>query len=271
MRNNKKEDREFRVAIVEDHPDFRAALSASLSAHPQISLLPACKDLPAGRVLLEQTCPDLLLVDLGLPSGSGMGLIRMAQGRYGGRCTSAVLTVTGNEEHLLNAVASGAKGYLFKSDLPEEWLRQIQVMLDGGSPLHGRVAQVMFQRLSHAAVDAPSGRPMVDEAGLALLEHIAAGYTIEEAARHLDTTAGVATRQLRNVYDALFRPLPDLTPRERELLQLLDRGYLLRECARLMGVGEATVKTHAARAYEKLGATNVQMALYEARQAGFLG
>jgi DNA-binding NarL/FixJ family response regulator len=36
-------------------------------------------------------------------------------------------------------------------------------------------------------------------------------------------------------------------------------------------VAEATAKTHAKRAYEKLGATNVQMALYEARQAGILG
>ena len=67
-------------------------------------LHPVCKDLPAGLRLLEQACPDVLLVDLGLPTGSGLTLIREAQRRWGARCTSAVLTVTGNEDHLLTAV-----------------------------------------------------------------------------------------------------------------------------------------------------------------------
>ena len=110
------------VAIVEDHPEFRAALSQALTHTGALQLLEVCKDLPAGMALVQRECPDVLLVDLGLPSGSGLKLIRSALRRWGRRCTSAVLTVTGNEEHLQTAVAAGAKGRaLLKSD--RQWLR----------------------------------------------------------------------------------------------------------------------------------------------------
>lgn len=65
--------------------------------------------------LLEQVCPNVLLVDLGLPSGSGLQLFHIVHAKAGVRCALAVLTVTGNEEHLLTAIGAGAKGYLFKS------------------------------------------------------------------------------------------------------------------------------------------------------------
>jgi DNA-binding NarL/FixJ family response regulator len=77
-------------------------------------------------------------------------------------------------------------------------------------------------------------------------------------------------RRVRALYDGMLLPRPSLSPREIQLLQLLNRGYPFKKCAELMGVSESTTKTQAARAYEKLGASNLQSALYEARQAGFL-
>lgn len=123
------------LAIVEDHPEFCEALRTALCTRPQLTLHPVCKDLPAGLRLLEQVCPDILLVDLGLPSGSGLALIRETRRRWGARCTSAVLTVTGNDDHLLTAVRAGAKGYLYKSDQADQWIASVQTLSLGHSPL----------------------------------------------------------------------------------------------------------------------------------------
>jgi DNA-binding NarL/FixJ family response regulator len=266
------------VAIVEDHPEFREALSQVVSACPGMQLLEVCKDLPAGLSLLQRTCPDVLLVDLGLPSGSGLQLIRLARRQWGPRCTSAVLTVTGNEEHLVGAVAAGAKGYLFKSDQPEDWCRALMDLSAGRSPLHATMALSFSKLAAEASQTAPTGKAAAsgapgsgfDTTTQALLQHIAAGYTPQEAAHKLNLDTAEAGERIRSVYDCFAQGVPELSPRELELLQLLNKGYTFKQCAELMGVGESTTKTQAARAYEKLGASNLQTALYEARQAGLI-
>lgn len=254
------------VAIVEDHPEFRDALSEAVRSSPDMQLLAACKDLPAAVSLLEQVCPDVLLVDLGLPSGSGLQLFRLAQARAAARCAPAVLTVTGNEEHLLTAMGAGAKGYLFKSDREADWCQTIRLLAAGQSPLHATLAQTLLER----AGDAVRGAHGMDEATRTLLRYLAAGYTREETAERLKLSPDTVGRRIRALYDGMVLHRPNLSPREIQLLQLLNRGYPFKKCAELMGVSESTTKTQAARAYEKLGASNLQSALYEARQFGFL-
>lgn len=257
------------VAIVEDHPEFREALSQALTQTSGLQLLEVCKDLPGGMALVQRECPDVLLVDLGLPSGSGLKLIRTAHRRWGLRCTSAVLTVTGNEEHLQTAVAAGAKGYLFKSDQPADWASTVQWLAAGQSPLHAPLAR-RFLDCIQARQEAAASATTVDEATHKVLQYITAGYTRAEAARKLNQTDAQVGEGIRLIYDRCVEQGPDLSPRELELLQLLDRGNSFKQCAALMGVSESTTKTQAARAYEKLGASNLQTALYEARQAGLI-
>ncbi|EWS63628.1 hypothetical protein Y695_03138 [Hydrogenophaga sp. T4] len=69
-----------------------------------------------------------------------MVLLRSAQILWGARCTTALLTVTGIDEHLLMAAAAGAKGYLFKSDQAADWLDTIRALAMGQSPLHAKLA-----------------------------------------------------------------------------------------------------------------------------------
>lgn len=270
--------RRITVMVVEDHPEFRDTLSRVVSDSEDMRLLGACKDLPAGLCLLEQQCPDVLLVDLGLPSGSGMVLLRSAKILWGARCTTALLTVTGIDEHLLMAAAAGAKGYLFKSDQAADWLGTIRALAMGQSPLHAKLAHSFLQQFSAraGAADADNGSEgaslpwVLDVQTHALLLHIAAGYTSAEAALRLNLSEADTGRRIRAVYDQFFQPGPCLSPRELELMGLLNKGYTFKKCAELMGVSESTTKTQAARAYEKLGASNLQMALYEARQAGLI-
>ena len=251
------------VALVEDHPDFREALSASLQGASRYQLVGVAKDLNAGLSLVEETQPEVLLVDLGLPSGSGLKVIRAAQLRWGNRCTSAVVTMTGDEDNLMTAIGAGAKGYLFKSDQPAQWLKGIDQLAAGQSPAHPKIAHRFLQQLTQqgAAEEHPAH---------ATLLHLASGYTLEETARVLSLTTHAIGELVRKVYDSFLIPVPDLSPRELELITLLNKGYTFRMCAELMGVSESTTKTQAARAYQKLGANNLQTALYEARMAGLI-
>jgi len=281
--------------VVEDHPSFRDSLIQAVEQAPDLALAAVCKDLPEAQRLVETECPDVLLVDLGLPNGSGLKLLRLAAYCWPGRCTSALLTVTGTEENLMAAVEAGAKGYLFKSDQPSDWLQTIRALHVGQSPLHARQASEFLQRLSSMdgpSAERPAARPEhagAAQPGLAplsvdmecvgattdtqtrrLLQHVAAGYTVSELAARLGLPDRDVGLRIRSVYDRFYRPPPNLSPRELELIRLLGKGLTFRQCAQVMSVGEATTKTQSQRAYQKLGAQNLQSALYEARQAGLL-
>lgn len=270
--------RTLSIAVVEDHPDFREALTEAIRSVPGLELLPVCRDLPPALSLLEQVCPDMLLVDLGLPSGSGMQLLRIGQARSAGRCVSAVLTVTGNEDHLLTAIGAGAKGFLFKSDQPDDWCQTIRLLASGQSTVHATLAETLLNldslhpvpRSGEALQNAGVANVRLSESLRTFLKHFAAGYTLNETAARLGLSAEQVGRAIRGLYDQLRRPVPGLTPREIQLLQLLNQGHPFKKCAELMGVSESTTKTQAARAYEKLGASNLQSALYEARRFGFV-
>lgn len=259
------------VLIVEDHPDFRNSLAQALTAHPDIGRVDCCNDLPQGHEWLDNASPDVLLVDLGLPSGSGLSLIRKAQSRRHTRCTAAVLTVTGKEADLMKSIVFGAKGYLFKSDTAEGWCTSVALLASGQSPLHAGVAQAMQKALCTGAPS--SGRPSATALGTLshqLLLYVAAGYLLSEAAQQLGLTQADAGAHLRHVYDAFYQDVAELTPREQELLELINRGFTYKQAAQLMNVAESTVKSLSARIYQRLGASNLQMAVYEARQRGLL-
>ena len=247
------------VAIVEDHPEFRDALGQSLALFSGIRLLDACKDLPAGLKLLEQECPDVLLVDLGLPSGSGLHLVNEARRRWGHACTSAVLTVTGNEEHVFSAICAGVRGYLLKTDTPDEWLHAVRALANGQSPLHAGLA-------SHFMRQGIALKPDI----LKVLQLVAAGYSVPEVSAKLAITDEHIGVMIRSVYGLFLSTAPNLSDREFELLGLLNKGLGFKQCADIMGVSESTTKTTAKRAYQKLGASNLQSALYEARATNLI-
>jgi DNA-binding NarL/FixJ family response regulator len=247
------------IAIVEDHPDFSIALTQALTGVGQFRLWEHCKDLPQAINMLEHQCPDVLLVDLGLPSGSGLNAIRHASRRWGAQCASAVLTVTGNEDHLLTAIAGGAKGYLFKSDQPQDWIDAVQTLAKGGSTLHANFAQKLLKGVHTFTPDV-----------VAVMDHIAAGYTMAEAALRLELPMQRIGLLIRSAYDSLLSQGIHFSGREMDVLASLSKGHTLKQCAALMGVSESTVKTHTARIYEKLGVNNLQSALYEARIASLV-
>lgn len=262
-----KSESRLRVVVVEDHPEFRESLVRALAPLPWVGEVKVCRDLPAGMAEVEHQCPDVLLVDLGLPSGSGLNLIRLAQVLWGDACCSSVLTVSGNEEYLLKAVRSGASGFVFKSDSPDHWVSTIEQQIRGMSPLTANVAQWFTRQIEQCSVSAQSALP---EQCRSLLKWVGAGYTYEEAAEHLKLNVGALGEAARKVYEWFREPLPRLSPRELELIRYLGRGLAFKQCAERMGVSESTTKTQANRAYQKLGANNLQSALYEARQAGLL-
>ena len=218
------------VMLVEDDPAFLARFCAIVAAAPELRLLGAVGDLASARQLLAGTAPDVLLTDLGLPDGSGIELIRETAARHPAT-DIMVISVFGDEEHVVASIEAGATGYVLKDSLPEEFVVLIRELRAGGSPISPLIARKLLRTFRVAKpVPAPS------------------------ASRSAAAAASDA----------------GLTPREGEVLGLIAKGFAFAEVARLLEMSPHTVTAHVKRVYQKLAVHSRGEAVYEATRMGLL-
>lgn len=219
------------VMVVEDDPAFLARFCRIVAQSEQLSLLAAVGDLASARRAVERRAPDVLLTDLGLPDGSGIDLIRETAARHPAT-DIMVITVFGDEQHVIASIEAGATGYILKDSLPEEFLALIGQLRAGGSPISPVIARQLLRRMQPAAgastprpADAPPTAPATE---------------------------------------------PALSARESEVLALIAKGFNFAEIARLLAVSPHTITAHVKKIYQKLAVHSRGEAVYEATRMGLL-
>lgn len=137
-------DAATRVLLVEDDEAFASEFIAALATTEDLQLAGHAVTLAAGAAQLAQR-PAVLVVDLGLPDGNGVDLIRQAR-RELPECLILVSTVFGDEAHVVRSLEAGARGYLLKDSSRSRMLDDIRSMLDGGSPISPLIARHLLRR-----------------------------------------------------------------------------------------------------------------------------
>jgi DNA-binding NarL/FixJ family response regulator len=192
-----------RIAIVEDDRGMREQLIELISASPELDLAGIAPTLQAGRKLIDLK-PDLFLVDLGLPDGSGLDLI--TEVKAGCAAKVLVLTLYGDRETVVTAVQSGADGYLLKDSTPAVILEGIAVTLQGGAPLSAAAAVFLLERLRKDPALKPAVAHRTDELTereIALLKLFARGLSYKETARELDISPLTVGNYVKSIYRKL--------------------------------------------------------------------
>ena len=193
------------VLLVEDDDATRAHLAKEIAAHPELRLVGAAASCREARMQLAKSEPEVMLVDLGLPDGSGADLIRELSARRA-RTQSMVITVFGDENHVVAAIEAGATGYLLKDASSDRIGSAILELLGGGSPISPAIARHLLKRFyAPAPVPAP-GR--ADLPGLTEREHevlalLVKGFTYSEIAELLVISAHTVTTHVRHIYGKL--------------------------------------------------------------------
>ena len=195
------------VLIVEDDPLLRADLGRSLAATPGLRVVGSAGTAREARKLLQGSpAPSVLLVDLGLPDGDGVDLIRVL-GERAPEAKALVLSVFADEERVVRALAAGAQGYVLKDASPEEVTRAIRDVAAGLVPLSPRVARYLLRNF---APPAPSGHAAPARGGerlstreAQLLTLISHGQTAPQIAQSLGLSLHTVYTHLRNCYAKL--------------------------------------------------------------------
>jgi len=197
-----------RVVIVDDHRMFRTGVRAELGDH--VTVVGEAEDIAEAVSVIDQWSPDVVLLDVHLPSGTGREVIEAVQA---GSTDTKFLAVSVSDaaEDVIDVVRAGARGYVTKSISGADLIDAIMRVHDGDA--------VFSPRLAGFVLDAFAGGPAPD------------------------TTAA-------------DDDLDQLTPREREVLRHLARGYTYKEIARQLDISIKTVETHASAVLRKLQLSN---------------
>lgn len=194
------------VAVVEDHLDFQAAFVAAIEAAPDTHLAGLAGLLADGLQLLNGPAADVLLVDLGLPDGSGIELIRATHKAWP-ECSIMVTTAFGDEAHVMQSIEAGASGYLLKDSSPEKIVEEIRNLHNGGSPISPLIARRVLQRLRTptppVAASVLDMKNALSSRETQALELVAKGFSYEEIAGLMSVSRQTVLTFVRRIYAKL--------------------------------------------------------------------
>lgn len=225
------------IAIIEDNPGFMAHFKRVVEDNPGLRLVgSACNGRDAIK-MVEQINARVYLVDLGLPDISGLDVIRQIQ-TLRPESDAMVITMFGDEDHVVASIEAGATGYLLKETGADEIAKAIHALLDGGSPISPAVARKLLRRFS-----------------------LNPGATT-------DTAPSPSVKISAKPALAKNTGLAALTGRESEILQLLAKGLTFDEISKSLFISAHTVAQHVKNIYRKLSVKSRAEAVYEAARAG---
>jgi DNA-binding NarL/FixJ family response regulator len=189
----------IRIVLVEDDARFRAAFAAAIDASSDLLLQAQAASLREGMALLAGPPADVLLVDLGLPDGSGVDLIKATRSAWP-VCDIMVSSVFGDEAHVLRSIEAGAVGYLLKDSEPVSIVDQIRSLRAGGSPISPLIARQVLSRLRPAAGPVDS---ILSARESEVLVYITKGFSYDDIVRLLQVSRPTVLTYVRRIYAKL--------------------------------------------------------------------
>lgn len=207
-----------RVLLIEDFEDIRQWLAGLLrKAFGSVHITEAATVAQAHSELASQSF-DLIVVDLNLPDGTGVDLLRRVK-TQGLTAYCVVATAYDDDAHLLPALNAGADGYLLKDQAGDQLIRDLLGILNGSPPLSPPVARRIMQ-LARQQPSASLSVPLTAREE-EVLTYVAKGLNRIEIAQVLGVSAHTIITHVRSIYSKL-----DISSRAEATVEAIRRGLI---------------------------------------------
>lgn len=183
----------IRILIADDHPMLRDGVCAAIDAHSDMEVVAEAATGDEAVACYERLRPDVTLMDLRMPGGSGLKAIEAIRAAH----TDAriiVLTTYSGDVLALQALRAGASGYILKSSLRRELLDAIRSVHAGRQHLNAEIAH----GIAVHAVD-----ELLTTRETEVLRLIARGYANKQIAWHLHLAEDTIKSYVKNIFGKL--------------------------------------------------------------------
>ncbi len=197
----------IKIAIVEDDRQYLDQLTGQFKAIPWVDLDSVFHSRNSALNGLISKKVDIIFIDLGLPDGSGIDIIREIRKVKKANNESLnfiVLTVFSDDKYLFDALKAGATGYLLKDEVsPLELEKIINDVLKGGSPVSPSIARKIINEFQRNTSINCEKIENLTKREFEILEYLSKGYSAKQIADLANISYHTVRVHLKNIYKKL--------------------------------------------------------------------
>ena len=189
------------VSIVEDMEDIRDVMRILIHGSPGFECFHVYADAEEAIVNLPGNDIDVVLMDIHLPGMDGIECMKELKPHMPGT-QFMMFTVCDDDDHIFDALKSGATGYILKGTSPSQILDAIRDLHDGGSPMSSEIARRVVESMQMTKKTSKALK-LLSSREKEILDYLARGHLYKEIALELSISKETVKKHIQNIYRKL--------------------------------------------------------------------
>ena len=194
-------DKKINVSIVEDTEDIRNALRVLINGSKGFECVHVFADAEEALKNMSSKKIDVVLMDINLPGMDGIECMKILKPEMP-KAQFMMCTVYDDDDHIFNALKSGASGYILKRTSPAQILEAIHDLHEGGSPMSSEIARRVVDSMHKSEKHAEAVELLTPREN-EILDFLARGYLYKEIAAELFISNETVKKHIHSIYDKL--------------------------------------------------------------------
>jgi DNA-binding NarL/FixJ family response regulator len=190
------------MSVVEDMDEVRQKIKRIIDESEEFICLSTYGNAEKALEELPRLSPDIVLMDINLPGMSGIECIKEVKKKCP-QIQFMMFTIYENSEQVYEALAAGANGYLLKQTPPEEILRALKELYEGGAPMSTHIARKVVSFFQKENKNNPEHSADLSKREKQVLELLSKGFLYKEISDQLFISTGTVRQHIHNIYEKL--------------------------------------------------------------------